>query len=152
MIRRLITFASKTGHVTYSQSHPTMHKLHGHNWATKNNAERIYYVYSLPQNYFSTYLNHLQMLRNICFNFHYLPCFYTIRRYLGNRDPITYIEGQVFASALGSSRFPIYLLCLSSTTFVNTSFNDCQWLLNGVMVGTRLIISLLIDRNSQTFV
>ena len=32
----------------------SMHKLHGYNWATKNNAEGIYYAYLPSQNYFFT--------------------------------------------------------------------------------------------------
>jgi hypothetical protein len=55
------------GHVTYSQSqylHPMMHKLRGYSWATKNNVERIYYVYSLAQNYYFAYWNDPQLLRN----------------------------------------------------------------------------------------
>jgi hypothetical protein len=41
-----------------------MHKLRGYSWATKNNVERIYYVYSPAQNYFFAYWDDPQFLRN----------------------------------------------------------------------------------------
>jgi hypothetical protein len=49
---------------TVAISHPTMHKLRGYSWTTKNDVERIYYVYSLAQNYFFAYWNDPQFLRN----------------------------------------------------------------------------------------
>jgi hypothetical protein len=42
-----------------------MHKLRGYSWATKNNVEQIYYVYSLAQNYYFAYWNDPQLLRNV---------------------------------------------------------------------------------------
>ena len=60
------THTSKRGSCNlFTVSHPTMHKLCGYSWATKNNVEWIYYVYSLSQNYFLAYWNDPQFLRNV---------------------------------------------------------------------------------------